>query len=134
MRVFERIVEPLMQQQTTDDTRQRLLVMNGQCVTQSYDATNSKWNDGKVEKAAGRPPGFYNLYAATAADSSKATDGLIVHTDSRSVFQQVGKSLVKHSADNFDKVPEIGTAKTISYADGRAVVGPSLGKGRSRGI
>lgn len=135
-RVFEKIAEPLMPRQKEElgDTRQRLIVMNGQCVAQSFDEASNKWQDGKIEKAAQRPAGIYNLYSATPADSSKAVDGLIVHVDARNVFQQVGKSLVKHPVENFDKVPEIGVAKSISYNDGKAIAAPSLGKGRSRGI
>ena len=113
--------------------KQRLLVMNGQCIAQDLGDDN-KWHDGKIEKAGTRPAGVYNLYAATPADPAKAHEGLIVHVDPRSIFQQVGKSMVKHDVESFDKVPEIGVSKSIAYADGKAVVSVSQGRGRSRGI
>ena len=113
--------------------KQRLLVMNGQCIAQGLGDDN-KWHDEKIEKAGTRPAGIYNLYAATTADPTKAHEGLIVHSDSRSIFQQVGKSIVKHDIGSFDKVLEIGVSKSIAYADGKAVVTASQGRGRSRGI
>lgn len=113
--------------------KQRLLVMNGQCIAQAFGADN-KWHDEKIEKAGTRPAGIYNLYAATPAELGKAHDGLIVHADARSIYQQVGKNIVKHGVENFDKVPEIGSTKSITYADGKAVVAASQGRGRSRGI
>jgi hypothetical protein len=113
--------------------KHRLLVMNGQCIAQSL-GTDSKWHDGKIEKAGTRPPGLYNLFAAVPADAGKPHDGLIVHADAKSVYQQVGKSMVKHAADSFDKVPDIGAIKSIAYSEGKAVVAPSQGRVRARAI
>jgi len=113
--------------------KQRLLVMNGQCIAQAF-GTDNKWHDEKIEKAGSRPAGIYNLYAATPADPAKPHEGLIVHADAHSIFQQVSKSIVRHEVKSFDKVPEIGASKAISYADGKAVVCASQGRGRSRGI
>lgn len=113
--------------------KQRLLVMNGQCISQGLGADN-KWHDEKIEKAGTRPAGIYNLYSATPADPAKAHDGLIVHADPRSIFQQVGKSMVKHEVEKFDKVPEIGISRSIAYAGGKAILSASQGHGRSRGI
>ena len=122
-----------IQKETVNMEKQRLLVMNGQCISQGLGADN-KWHDEKIEKAGTRPAGIYNLYSATPADLAKAHDGLIVHADPRSIFQQVGKSMVKHEVEKFDKVPEIGVSRSIAYVDGKAILSASQGHGRSRGI
>jgi hypothetical protein len=53
-------------------------------------------------------PGIYNLYLASQADKTKTHDGVILHADRDSVFQQVGKSVVKHDRVDFLKAPAIG--------------------------
>jgi hypothetical protein len=118
--------------------KQRLLVMNGQRIVQAEE--DGAWKNQKVDKAGALPPGFYNLHAAQKADTSPSQrhDGLIVHTDDTAVFQQVGKNknLVMHDRANFDKVPVIGSAKSITYDDrGKAVAAPiavKLSRGHSR--
>lgn len=114
--------------------KQRLLVMNGQRIVQSEQG--GAWTNQKVDKADELKPGIYNLYMAQQADKSQRHEGVIVHADSNSVFQQVGKQFVMHSRSDFDKVPDIGSAKSISYdAQGKANVSAEavkLSRGRSR--
>ena len=114
--------------------KQRLLVMNGQRIVQSEQG--GAWTNQKVDKAGELKPGIYNLYMAQQADKSQRHEGVIVHADSSSVFQQVGKQFVMHSRSDFDKVPDIGSAKSISYdAQGKANVSAEafkLSRGRSR--
>nr|BCU00453.1 hypothetical protein [uncultured bacterium]BCU00797.1 hypothetical protein [uncultured bacterium] len=114
--------------------KQRLLVMNGQRIVQSEQG--GAWTNQKVDKAGELKPGIYNLYMAQQADKSQRHEGVIVHADSNSVFQQVGKQFVMHSRSDFDKVPDIGSAKSISYdAQGKANVSAEavkLSRGRSR--
>lgn len=114
--------------------KQRLLVMNGQRIVQSEQG--GAWTNQKVDKAGELKPGIYNLYMAQQVDKSQRHEGVIVHADSNSVFQQVGKQFVMHSRSDFDKVPDIGSAKSISYdAQGKANVSAEavkLSRGRSR--
>lgn len=114
--------------------KQRLLVMNGQRIVQSEQG--GAWTNQKVDKAGELKPGIYNLYLAQQADKSQRHEGVIVHADSNSVFQQVGKQFVTHSRSDFDKVPDIGSAKSIGYdAQGKANVSAEavkLSRGRSR--
>ena len=113
--------------------KQRLLVMNGQRLVQSEQG--GQWNTDKVEKAGLIKPGIYNIHLSAQADKAKTEDGVILHTDRDHVYQQVGKNFVKHDRSDFDKVPEIGSAKSISYnAQGKAAVAaeaPKLTRGRS---
>jgi KfrB protein len=102
--------------------KQRLLVMNGQSILQQEE--QNQWLPVKVDKAKGLKPGIYNLYHATPPYKAKAHSGLILITDKTSVYQQVGKSqYVRHDRIDFEKPPEAGEAKLISYdANGKAVV------------
>lgn len=114
--------------------KQRLLVMNGQRIVQTEQG--GAWTNQKVDKAGTLKPGIYNLYMAQKADKSQRHDGVIVHADNNNIYQQVGKNFVMHDRQNFDKVPEIGSAKSITYNDqGKAVVSAEaakLSRGRSR--
>ena len=114
--------------------KQRLLVMNGQRIVQSEQG--GAWTNQKVDKAGELKPGIYNLYMAQQADKSQRHEGVIVHADSSSVFQHVGKHFVMHSRSDFENVPDIGSAKSISYdAQGKANVSAEavkLSRGRSR--
>jgi hypothetical protein len=115
----------------TEVMRQRLLVMNGQRLVQSEQ--DGKWNTDKVEKAGAVKPGIYAIHLAVDADRNKPHEGPVIYIDSTSVYQQVGKSFIKHVRDLFDKVPEVGVNSTIKYASGRAIATPSSNK-LSRGI
>ena len=103
--------------------KQRLLVMNGQLLVQSEQA--GQWRTDKVEKAALVKPGIYAIYLATAADKSKAHDGPIIHIDTASVYQQVGKNFVLHDRTAFQKLPDIGVNLSVSYNAGKCVATPS---------
>jgi hypothetical protein len=112
----------------------RLLVMNGQRIVQVEQG--GEWTNQKVDKAGELKPGIYNLYMAQKADKAGLHEGLIVHSDRSDVYQQVGKSFVKHARDDFQKVPEVGGFKSISYdSQGTANVASGeikLVRGRSR--
>ncbi|HHM8745954.1 TPA: IncP plasmid survival protein KfrB [Pseudomonas aeruginosa] len=114
--------------------KHRLLVMNGQRIVQTEN--QGAWTNQKVDKAGALKPGIYNIYTAQKADKSQRHDGTIVHADSGTIYQQVGKNFVMHARSDFDKVPEIGSAKSISYdAQGKAQVSAEsvkLSRGRSR--
>lgn len=114
--------------------KERLLVMNGQRIIQAEK--DGAWTNLKVDKAGALKPGIYNLYMAQAASKKQTHDGVIVYADNNNVYQQIGKNFVTHSRSDFDKVPEIGSAKSISYnAQGKATVAaeaPKLTRGRSR--
>nr|QCS90221.1 putative TraO [synthetic construct] len=115
--------------------KHRLLVMNGQknC---PRPRTKAHGRTTKVDKAGALKPGIYNIYMAQKADKSQRHDGSIVHADSGSIYQQVGKNFVMHARSDFDKVPEIGSAKSITYdASGKAQVSAEsvkLSRGRTR--
>jgi hypothetical protein len=112
--------------------KQRLLVMNGQRLVQSEKG--GEWNTDKVEKAGAVKPGIYNIHLSTQADKTKSHDGPVIHADKDSVYQQVGRSFVKHDRADFDKVPEIGSNSSIKYDNGKASVSTSsmkLGRGIS---
>ncbi|EEE2967610.1 TPA: conjugal transfer protein TraO [Escherichia coli] len=114
--------------------KHRLLVMNGQRIVQTEN--QGAWTNQKVDKAGALKPGIYNIYMAQKADKSQRHDGSIVHADSGSIYQQVGKNFVMHARSDFDKVPEIGSAKSITYdASGKAQVSAEsvkLSRGRTR--
>lgn len=120
--------------------KHRVLVMNGQRIVQSEqppsDASGQPtWRNDRVDKANGLKPGIYNISLAVPADRKATTEGAIVHVDKVSVFQQVGKQFVVHERSNFDKSPEIGSSKSISYnqTTGRAVVA-AVGQHQGRGL
>ncbi|MDL1867481.1 conjugal transfer protein TraO [Betaproteobacteria bacterium PRO4] len=113
--------------------KQRLLIMNGQRIVQIEQG--GTWKNEKVDKAGTLKPGIYNLYMAKEADKGQKHDGTIVHTDNGSVYQKIGTNFVMHDRKNFDKVPDVGTLKSIGYdAQGKAVVAEAakLSRGRSR--
>lgn len=114
--------------------KQRLLVMNGQRIVQAEQA--GAWVNHKVDKAGTLKPGIYNVYLAQQADKKESHAGAVVHIDGERVYQQTGKNFVMHDRSDFDKVPEIGGVKSISYGEnGKALVtaeAPKLTRGRSR--
>jgi hypothetical protein len=115
--------------------KQRLLIMNGQCIMQQED--QGQWRNVKVEKAKGVKPGIYNIYTANKADKAKAYSGVILYTDKMTVYQQVGKGhYVTHNLADFTKPPESGETKSISYsAEGKAVISEAtLGQKQARKI
>ena len=116
--------------------KQRLLVMNGSRIVQNE--REGQWKSEKVDKAGALKPGIYNLYLASRADKAATHSGVILHVDKDNVYQQVGRSYVMHARADFDKVPEIGSAKHVSYdTQGKASVSAEtvqLSRGRSRSL
>lgn len=113
--------------------KQRLLVMNGQRIVQTNEQDGS-WRNDRIDRAGELKPGIYNLPTAPMADKSKQYEGVIAHADNERVYQLQGKQFVVHDRHDFDKVPDVGSTKTISYGtDGRAVVGTHTAK-LSRGL
>lgn len=112
----------------TDMSKQRVLVMNGQRVLQSEEA--GKWKNDNVDKAGCIKPGIYPLYLSKGPDKASSYNGPILHADKQSVYQQVGKQIFKHDRQNFDKLPEVGTEKSISYdqTSGKAQVAAATEK------
>ena len=113
------------------EIKQRLLVMNGQRLVQSEHG--GQWHTDKVEKAGMIKPGIYNIHLSAQADKTKTYDGVILYADRNNVYQQVGKSFVKHDRTAFDKAPEMGSNSSIRYDNNKAVVSSSTIK-LSRGI
>jgi hypothetical protein len=103
--------------------KQRLLVMNGQRLVQNEQ--DGKWETVKVEKAGAVKPGIYNLYLASPADKAQIYEGPILHSDKTSVYQQVRSSYISHDRTFFEKIPDIGSAPSIRYDNGKAVIGAS---------
>lgn len=115
--------------------KQRLLVMNGQCALQQED--QGQWRNVKVEKARGVKPGIYNVYLATQADQSIEYTGVILYTDKRIIYQQIGKGqYVSHDRADFAKSPEPGETKRITYSvEGKAMMTEAMmGQKHSRKI
>jgi hypothetical protein len=113
--------------------KQRLLVMNGQKILQHEQ--EGRWLNDKVEKAGLLKPGIYNLYLASQADKTRIHDGVILHADKDNVFQQVGKSVVKHDPADFGTTPAVGSNCSITYDQDKAIVlaaSHSLSRGVSR--
>jgi hypothetical protein len=93
--------------------KQRIVVMNGQRLVQSqYD---NEWVTTKVGKAGQIQPGIYNISAAAVARKDRTYDGVVLHTDQQHVYQQVGKTCVRHAAQDFSSAPNIGVHAAICY-------------------
>jgi hypothetical protein len=113
--------------------KQRLLVMNGQKLLQSE--RTGEWQVDKVEKAGAIRPGIYNLYLSTPADQARSHIGIVLHADTEFVYQQVGKTFVRHDRTRFDQVPTLGAPVSIRYQHNKAVVAAAtvkLGRNLSR--
>ncbi len=109
--------------------KQRVLVMNGQRLVQNENS--GQWETDKVDKAGAIKPGIYNIHLATDADQAKAYEGVIIHADKASVYQQVGKAFVRHDRTLFDKVPVIGSISRLEYEGNKAIVAAtSIKQGR----
>ena len=106
--------------------KQRLLVMNGQKLLQSEQS--GQWATTKVEKAGAIKPGIYNIHLAIPADKTKSHDGLVMHLDKEHLYQQVGKSFIRHFIEDFGKAPDTGSIASISYDGDRAVVSAASAK------
>lgn len=98
--------------------KQRLLVMNGQRILQSY--SNNEWKTaGLIKKAEeGIKPGIYNIYLAkTAETNNKVYEGLILFINKQEglVYQQVNKDFISHKLESFSSHPPIGKNVSIQY-------------------
>ena len=133
--IIKKAVSPIPTQTADEITRsnpdmskQRVLVMNGQRVLQSEEA--GKWKNDNVDKAGSIKPGIYPLYLSKGPDKTSTMNGPIIHADKDAVYQQVGKQIFKHDRQNFDKLPEVGTEKSISYdqTSGKAQVAAATEK------
>ena len=111
--------------------KQRVLVMNGQRLLQSEQ--NGEWNTVNVQKAGDLKPGIYHLYLAKDADKCHKYIGYVLHTDKDYVYQQYDKNVVRHERAAFEVAPNLGTLKSISYEQERAIVVTAVQK-RGRGL
>ncbi|MCB1936197.1 MAG: conjugal transfer protein TraO [Nitrosomonas sp.] len=94
--------------------KQRLLVMNGQKLVQKEE--DGTWKTIKVTKAPGLKAGIYNIYLAKEAETANHSyDGLIVHIDKDFFYQKSGNEFIKHTANYFLKLPEVGKNITVQY-------------------
>jgi KfrB protein len=103
--------------------KQRVLVMNGQRLVQNEN--DGQWETDKVDKAGAIKPGIYNIHLATDADHAKAYEGVVIHVDKTTVYQQVGKAFIRHDRTLFDKVPVIGSVSKLEYEGNKAIVAAS---------
>jgi hypothetical protein len=92
---------------------QRLLVMNRHRLVQHEQ--HGRWEIDRVEKAGSLKPGIYNIYLATDAERTGIYDGIIVHSDKKHVYQQIGTEFFKHERQRFRTVPIIGENAIIKY-------------------
>lgn len=111
--------------------KQRLLVMNGQKLLQ--EEQDGQWVTTRVDKAGAIRPGLYNLYLSEPADRTRHHDGMIVHADRDGVYQQVGKTMIRHELVQFGRLPESGRNASIRYKEQKAQVDVAAVK-RGRGV
>jgi hypothetical protein len=69
-----------------------------------------------------------------SADKGKTVDGVVLHSDADAVYQLEGRAVIRHSASDFDKVPDSGSVVAINYVEGRAVATSpqKLSRGKTR--
>lgn len=93
--------------------KQRILVMNGQRIVQSE--FNQEWVTSKVDKAGQIKPGIYDISLATPPSKEKTYSGVILHVDQEHVYQQAGKTCIRHASRDFPKPPSTGAEVAIKY-------------------
>src|ERR1051325_5851969 len=103
-----------------EETKTRLIVMNGQRIIQREE--QGKWQNYQVEKAGPIKPGIYNIYLATPAEKRKSYEGVILHADDDAVYQQVGRGFVMHVPKDLDTLPAIGGTYRIEHGANKATV------------
>ena len=108
-----------MQVNHVPQVKERILVMNGQCLIQQEQ--DGKWVTRKVEKAKTKP-GLYNIYLSKPAEQKKIHEGLVVRIDDRYVYQQVQHGYVKHELSSFAQVPAAGSQVSILLEHGKTQV------------
>jgi hypothetical protein len=103
-----------------DNVKIRLIVMNGQRIIQHEE--QGKWRNHEVEKAGALKPGIYNVYLATPAERHKTYEGVVVHAEGGTVYQQVGRGFVMHARNDLDGAPVIGGTYRIEHGPNKATV------------
>lgn len=113
--------------------KQRVVVMNGQKVVQGDKSGAGGWSTLLTEKAGSLRPGIYNIYMADQVDKSRAYMGAIVHADADHIYQQVGRSYVRHQRADFEKgCPAVGDVIAVRYDNAEVAISEQavLAKGR----
>jgi len=105
--------------------KQRILVMNGQRLIQTY-LDKQEWKTDKVERALGLKPGIYNIYLAKVVeDNNKQAQnefsGVVIHINNTAVVQQIGKDFIMHDRKKFTKAPTIGDNISIKYVQDKNI-------------
>ena len=107
--------------------------MNGSPLLEKEDS-QKQWKVHKVEPAGTLRAGIYNIYNAQEASKSKATEGIVVHSDKNFVYQMEAKNkFVKHSAKSFESIPKVGTNVSIQYTNNGVAQSVAKEVSRSRG-
>jgi len=105
--------------------KQRILVMNGQRLIQTYH-NNQEWKTDKVERALGLKPGIYNIYLAKIVeDNNKRAqndfNGVVIHLNNATVTQQIGKDFIMRDRKKFTKTPIVGDNISIKYTQDKNI-------------
>lgn len=102
---------------------ERLLVMNGRTLLETASAVKAgEWDIKEVGKAGTMKAGIYSVIRA---DTEKSYEGVVVHADRKSTYQEIGKlSLVRHDSTAFKKAPELNANAVITYNAGQATATP----------
>lgn len=99
--------------------KERVIVMNKSHLLESEQ--NGKWVTKKVTPAPdGMKPGIYLLHTAKAAEEGKTYEGVVVHRDSKVVYQKSGQSMIKHDVATFQKMPALGENLSIKLEKGQS--------------
>lgn len=114
-----------------DLAARRLVVMNGQAALQTK-GEDGRWSDVVRRPAGDLPTGNWSLNVREAARGSDYT-GHVLHVDTRSVYQVVGRDVVRHERERFEQTPEVGQRVRIAQADGKLRAEPAKDVGRGRG-
>ncbi len=105
-----------------DTMKKRLLVMNGQKLSQND--SSGEWKTDNVSKALGIKPGIYNLYNAVNADISKDNIGEVIHIDKKEnvLYQKNGLQYIKHDLSCFEQTPKTGLILNIKYENNKTCI------------
>lgn len=118
------------------DGAEQIVVANGSRLHEKrYDG---EWVVQKADPQGMLPRGVYRLDTATPAkaDDGATYAGSILHVSPKGVYQLHGNGVARHDPASFERVPAIGAAPTIRYANGRASIGslgPDFPEPRSQG-
>ena len=114
--LIETSISPLQKMKLSQHVpvKRRLLVMNGQRIVQTQQGSTT-WKTESVDQAKTLKPGIYPLDQARQVDQTKTYEGPILHIDTQSVYQQLGKQVVQHDRKHFDQTPDIACYQRITY-------------------